>query len=213
MSKREGDMSTTVRPSIIDPQKSYTFSDYFKLNPPVDELLRYFGYQHQIQSYQLPHKAIDSSYFTSLQQELTETLLYVDLSSEVARREVLIAPVLFHVARYLKVKIRIEYYLTVNHQLNGTLDYLLQNSGNFLVVEAKDENLQRGFTQLAAELIALDQWQEHSSSFLYGAVSIGNVWQFGVLERAEKTIIQDLNLFRVPADLQGLLQTLIAILE
>ncbi|MFN8492907.1 MAG: hypothetical protein U0350_35210 [Caldilineaceae bacterium] len=30
----------SIRPSVIEPQKSYTFSDYFKLNPPVDELSR-----------------------------------------------------------------------------------------------------------------------------------------------------------------------------
>ena len=93
------------------------------------------------------------------------------------------------------------------------LDYLLQNSGNFLVVEAKDENLQRGFTQLAVELIALDQWQENPNPLVYGAVSIGNVWQFGVLDREMKTITQDINLFRVPADLHTLLQVLTAILK
>jgi hypothetical protein len=33
-------MSPFTRPSVIKPQQSYTFSDYFKLNPPVDELQR-----------------------------------------------------------------------------------------------------------------------------------------------------------------------------
>ncbi len=201
-----------IRPSVIEPQKNYTFSDYFKLNPPVDELIRYFGYEHQTQSYELPQSAINETYFAPLFQELNEILLYVDLTSESARREALIAPVLLNVARYLKVKVRIEYYLNVTNQLQGTLDYLLQNAEQFLVVEAKDENLQRGFTQLAAELIALDQWQEQANSLLYGAVSIGNVWQFGVLNRQTKTVIQDINLFRVPADIKVLLQILVAIL-
>lgn len=78
-------MSVPIR-SVIDPEKSYTFSDYFKLNPPVDELAKYFGYHHQVQSYQLPHKAADENYFAPLHQELNEILLYVDLTSEVARR-------------------------------------------------------------------------------------------------------------------------------
>jgi len=120
---------------------------------------------------------------------------------------------LLSVARYLKVKVRIEYYLDVTNQLKGTLDYYLQNQDNFLLVEAKDENLQRGFTQLAAQLIALDQWLDPGGEALYGAVSIGNVWQFGILERQTKQVIQDLNLFRVPTDLDDLLQVVVAILD
>lgn len=202
-----------MRRSVIDPQKSYTFSDYFQLNVPVDELAVYFGYAHEVQHYQLPRKAIDPTFFLPVEQEIEEFLLYVDLSSESARRETLIAPVLLNVARYLKVKVRIEYYLDVTNQLKGTLDYYLQNQDNFLLVEAKDENLQRGFTQLAAQLIALDQWLDPKSESLYGAVSIGNVWQFGILHRQHKQIVQDLNLFRVPADLDDLLQVLVAILD
>ena len=202
-----------MKRSVIDPRKSYTFSDYFHLNPPVDELVAYFGYTHQVQAYPLPKKPVDTHFFASLHQELDDFLLYVDLTSEIARRETLIAPVLLNVARYLKVKVKIEYYLTVTEQLKGTLDYFLQNHDHFLLVEAKDENLQRGFTQLAAQLIALDQWLEPGSDTLYGAVSIGNVWQFGLLQRQSKQVIQDLNLFRVPADLDELLQILVAILD
>ena len=48
---------------------------------------------------------------------------------------------------------------------------------------------------------------------MYGAVSIGNVWQFGILQRQNKSILQDLNLFRVPMDVEDLLRVLIEILE
>ncbi|MFM7558688.1 hypothetical protein [Cylindrospermopsis raciborskii] len=40
------------------------------------------------------------------------------------------------------------------------MDYLIQNSQVFLVVEAKNEDLEKGFLQLAMELIALDKWME-----------------------------------------------------
>ncbi|MEM7129020.1 MAG: hypothetical protein AAF702_21990 [Chloroflexota bacterium] len=198
---------------VIDPNKSYTFSDYFKLNPRIGEFTKYFGYRHENQDYRLPQIDIDEGYFAPLQRELNEILLYVDLTSEIARREVLIAPVLLNIARYLKIKIYIEYYLDVSNQLRGTVDYYLENSGNFLVVEAKNESLERGFVQLAAELIALDQLQENTNSMLYGAVSVGRVWQFGILEPKTKTIIQDINLFQVPAELSQLLKVLAAILE
>lgn len=160
-----------------------------------------------------PRRRLIGPILLPLHQEIAEFLLYVDLSSESARRETLIAPVLLNVARYLKVKVRIEYYLDVSNQLKGTLNYYLHSADNFLLVEAKDENLQRGFIQLAAQLIALDQWVEKGNDSLYGAVSSGNVWQFGILQRQEKQIIQDLNLFRVPADLDELLQILVAILD
>jgi len=200
------------RPSVIDPNKSYTFSDYFKLNPRIGEFTEYFGYSHENRNYKLPQATIDEDYFAPLQQELNEILLYVDLTSEIARREVLIAPVLLNIARYLKIKIFIEYYLDVTNQLRGTVDYYLQSSENFLVVEAKNESLERGFTQLAAELIALDQLQKDSSSPRFGAVSIGRIWQFGILEPDTKTIVQDINLFQVPSDLTKLLKVLAAIL-
>lgn len=60
--------------------------------------------------------------------------------------------------------------------------------------------------------MALDHWTESAIPSLYGAVSTGNIWQFGVLHRAEKRITQDLNLFRVPADLEDLLRILVAVL-
>ena len=205
-------MIQLVPENVIDPEQSYTFSDYFKLNPRIGEFVAYFGYQHKNQIYQFPQAVIDETYFASLQQELSETLVYVNLTSEIARREVLIAPILLSIVRYLKINMEIEFTLNVTNQLRGTLDYLLQGSENFLVVEAKDERLQRGFTQLAAELIALDQKQEWPTPALYGAVTVGQVWQFGILERDTKTIIQSINLFQIPGDLTALLQVLVAIL-
>ncbi len=47
---------------------------------------------------------------------------------------------------------------------------------------------------------------------LYGAVSIGNVWQFAQLTTDPPLIIQDINLWRVPTDLAELFQILIGIL-
>jgi len=46
-----------------------------------------------------------------------------------------------------------------------------------------------------------------------GAVSTGSIWQFGKLERSAKMVVQDVNLFRVPADVEEVLRVLIAILN
>ena len=130
-----------------------------------------------------------------------------------ARREFLIAPVLMESIHYTQAKIKVGYCLKVSEQLKGELDYFLQTKTQFLVIEAKNADLQRGFTQLAVELIALEQAEFASSSMLYGAVSMGNIWQFAVLDTQKKQIIQDTNLYRVPTDLLELLQVIVGILE
>ncbi len=47
---------------------------------------------------------------------------------------------------------------------------------------------------------------------LYGAVTTGDVWKFGQLDRTSHHITQDLNLFRVPEDLPTLLNRFVGIL-
>ena len=80
-----------------------------------------------------------------------------------------------------------------------------------VVIEAKKDDLTRGFTQLAAELIALAQSQSLAS--VYCAVTIGNAWRFGYLDAVNKTITQDIALYRIPNDLPQVMGTLVGILE
>jgi hypothetical protein len=61
------------------------------------------------------------------------------------------------------------------------------------------------------ELIALSEIEDQD--IFYGAVTIGNVWQFGKLERIKQEIYQDLNLFKIPDDLLELGKVLVGILE
>jgi len=108
---------------------------------------------------------------------------------------------------------QIEYPVRVSALLKGKLDYFLQRNNNLLIVEAKHEDLTRGFNQLAVELIALDQWLDDDPKPLYGSVTVGNAWQFGILDRLTKQITQDIRLYSIPTELETLLQILIAILE
>ena len=89
---------------------------------------------------------------------MEESLPHLSLTSEAARREFRIAPVLTDVLHYTQATLNVEYPITVSHQLKGYLDYLVQNQQSFLVIEANNEDLERDFVQLAIELIALDQW-------------------------------------------------------
>ena len=72
--------------------------------------------------------------------------LKIDLTSEIALREFLIAPVLGKLIDLIDVRIRPEFFLEVNHQLKGTLDYFVKSKIGFIVIEAKNGELSRGFT-------------------------------------------------------------------
>jgi hypothetical protein len=201
------------RIAIIQPEQSYTFSDYFKLNFAPQDILAYFGVSLQRRSLQLPQYVGTLDRFTELKSRIEESLPRLSLTSEMARREFLIAPVLTDILHYTQATLNIEYPVNVSNQLKGYLDYLLQNQQTFLVIEAKNEDLERGFVQLAIELIALDQWIESDQPILYGAISTGNIWQFGRFDRQTRAITQDIDLYRVPADLNDLLRILVNILE
>ncbi len=200
------------RQPIIQPEQSYSFSDYFKLNFAPQDILAYFGVSLQRRSLQLPHYLGELDRLTDLKSRIEESLPRLSLTSEMARREFLIAPVLTDLLHYTQATLNVEYPVAISNQLKGSLDYLLQNHQTFLVIEAKNEDLERGFVQLAIELIALDQWIESEQPILYGAISTGNIWQFGRFDRQSRAVTQDLDLYRVPADLDDLLRILISIL-
>jgi hypothetical protein len=201
------------RPVIIQPDQAYTFADYFKLNFAPRDILAHFNVSLQRQSLKLPHYPGPLDRLSDLKARIEESLPRLSLTSEMARREFLIAPVLTDLLHYTQAILNVEYPIAVNNQLKGSLDYLLQNQQTFLVIEAKNEDLERGFVQLAIELIALDQWIESDQPILHGAISTGNIWQFGQFDRQSRQVTQDLDLYRVPADLEELLRILVRILE
>ena len=59
----------------------------------------------------------------------------------------------------------------------------------------------------------IDNWSIIDNPILYGAVSIGNIWQFVTLHRESKEITQDINLYRVPNDLETLMKILVALIK
>lgn len=161
---------------------------------------------------QLPSSNIPTQEVNLLKQKIIKRLPKIYFSTEIARREVLISLTLLSLVDWLEIQVKIEYPLKINEQLKGTLDYYINSQKNFLVVEAKGEDLDRGFTQLAVELIAVTQWLE-SEQILYGAVTTGNIWQFAFLHPHSQQITQDLQLYRVPTDLEELFAILLGILK
>ncbi|MGB0562902.1 MAG: hypothetical protein ACPGVO_14035 [Spirulinaceae cyanobacterium] len=196
---------------ILQAEQSYTFRSYFELPYEADDILAEFDYSLVKARLALPQITKPLDYLPELKQRIEDTLPFISLSNETARRETLVSPVMLEVVRDCQCQMRIEYPLTVNRWLKGNFDYLLRSTNSLLVVEAKNDDLTRGFTQLAVELIALSHIEEQP--ILYGAVTMGDVWRFGKLERDRQQITQDLNLFKVPDDLEPLFKSLLGILK
>jgi len=198
---------------LILPSSVRGFHDYFKLTAIPEELVTAFGYHFDAVTLALPQAPEPLPWLSELGGRLAFALRLVGMSSETPRREFLIAPILGEVARHVEAHIRSEYELRISGQLKGALDYFLEAQGNLLVIEAKQADLTRGFSQLCAELIALDQAEATVGPVLHGAVSVGDIWRFGTLERRTKTLTQDLDVLSIPTDTERLVRTLIAILR
>ena len=82
------------------------FHDYFKLTADPRELAQAFGYQFQADSMALPQDGQVLSWVEALEGRLTYALKNFTFDSETARREFLIAPVLFEVAQHLGISLR-----------------------------------------------------------------------------------------------------------
>jgi hypothetical protein len=198
---------------ILKPEQSYTFSQYFLLPNPTIDILAEFEYSYDRTELELPRYLADLSYLEFLQNYLQRNIKLFNPIAEISIREFLIAPILVEICDQTKAKLYSEYPINVNEKLKGTLDYYLHKSNSLLVIEAKQSDIRRGFTQLAVELIALDQSLDHEKAILYGAVTNGDDWKFGTLYREDKRVVEDIKLYRVPEGLEDLVRVLVGILS
>jgi len=204
-----------MRKLIFQKDRRYTFSDYFSLNYPADEIAAELGYTVHFQVLDLPiNTPIDTSIIEKLTSSYYELLPKINLNSEIAKREVMIAPLLHALIRQIDVRLNIEYPLHVDDiRLGGSLDYLLRGKQEIIVIEAKKSDLDRGFNQLIAEIVALDHYEDKKEpDILYGAITVGEIWRFVQLDRNKKYIQRDIHSFRFPEDVRDILAILKGIL-
>ncbi|NEU73459.1 hypothetical protein PI95_013015 [Hassallia byssoidea VB512170] len=200
------------RPRIIQPGESYTFSKYFELPFTPEDILAELGCSYERERLLLPKSEYDLNKIEDLQRLIERNLRRVKLLSEDARKQAIIAPILLEVCEITQTQLNIEYPVSVSEQLKGSFDYYISKGKGLLVIEAKQADLSRGFTQLAVELIALDQWTKSDTPVLYGAVTTGEDWRFAIYKRQEKQIIEDIKLYRIPEEMMKLVSILIGIL-
>ncbi|BAZ16517.1 hypothetical protein NIES4071_83940 [Calothrix sp. NIES-4071] len=199
------------RPRILQPNQTYTFSEYFKLAFSPEDILAELGCTYNRERLQLPTKKSNLNTVAELTAIIERNLRRVKLLSEDARKQVIIAPILLEVCEITQTQLNIEYPISVNERLKGSLNYYINKGKGLLVVEAKQADLSKGFTQLAVELIALDLWTDSDTPILYGAVTTGEDWRFGTYNRQGKLITEDLKLYRVPEEIATLLSILVEI--
>ena len=143
---------------------------------------------------------------------LKETIPWaIAVSSEKARSEGIINPVLLEARRQLNGQISVfsgeEFNVQPEVDLTGYVDFLISRSPEQLfirspvvvLVEAKKEDLKPALGQCLAEMVAaqrFNQQKQQSISTIYGAVSSGTVWRFLKLE--EQCVTIDLTDYPLP---------------
>ncbi|MCI5143947.1 MAG: hypothetical protein D3923_00125 [Candidatus Electrothrix sp. AR3] len=203
-----------MKKSIFKEGKKYTFSDYFYLPNPIEEIVAGLGYSYFLEVVQLPKsESCNVESVNNLKRTYYNVLPKISLNSETAKHEFLIAPVLFELAKETDSKINVEYPIDVSELLSGYLDYLIRYKQELIVIEAQKGDIDRGFNQLAAELIALDKYEEEGCGMLYGVVTIGEMWIFSTLDRKNKKIIRDMHNYTIPEDVEDIFRILVGIIE
>ncbi len=133
-----------------------------------------------------------------LQETLQFNLpLALEINSEKARSELIVAPILVEIKRRLPERMSLfsgrEFNVDAARGLSGYCDFLISRSPEQLViespvialVEAKNDNIQSGLGQCMAETIAaqiFNQRQENDIQTIYGVVTTGSIWKFFKLE-------------------------------
>ena len=204
-----------MKKSIFNEGQKYTFSDYFNMPYATQEIVEALGYEFSTTALNLPRKSdFDSAIIARLNALYYAIIPKINFNSELAKREFLIAPLLLELARLADMKIDVEYPLYCNEKLAGSLDYLLTAKQDLIVIEAKKKDLDSGFNQLAAELIALDYCEDNTEiTMLYGAITLGEIWKFATLERKTKLLCKDINSYVIPTHTDEVFAILMGIMQ
>ena len=147
-----------------------------------------------------------------LTDTLKETVPWaIAVSSEKARSEGIINPVLLEVRRRLSGKISVfsgeEFTVQPEDALTGDVDFLISRSPEQLfikipavvLVATKTQDLKQALGECVAEMVAAQRFNEQkrlSISTIYGVVTSGTVWRFLKLE--QQVITVDLTNYSLP---------------
>ncbi len=150
--------------------------------------------------------------------------LAVAISTEKAKSEMILAPILIELRRMLNNQISlfsgVKFNVDSTRGLNGFCDFLISRSRqqSFIkspvvaIVEAKNDNIKSGYAQCMAEMIAAQIFNEREGKefeSIFGVVTNGNQWKF--LKLNKDTIYIDLNDYYIisPEKIMGILISMV----
>ena len=187
-----------------------------------------------IQKFELTLNEVSGLFGDVLEEESSDLLttilkenvdLAVSINTEKARSEMIISPILLEVRRKLNNEISlfsgVDFNVDNQQGLNGFCDFLISLSKEQLfvrapvitLVESKNENLKSGLAQCIAEMLAAQLFNEQKQNaikIIYGAVTIGTIWQFLKLE--DKVVSLDLTEYYIK-DVKKILGILISAIK
>ena len=196
---------------IINSDKPHSFSKFFDLTTEDTDL----GYSLSQQQLHLSNYPGELGSLHNLSNRIKEVLPFINLTTERACREILVAPVVAEIIHYTQAELRIEYPLRLSEQPHEPLDYLLTTNSQIIVIEAVEEDSSSsGIKKLATTMIALDQWiHTPNQSILLGAITTGHLWRFACLHRANKHIELGIEIYHIPDDIEPLMRIFINVLH
>lgn len=142
----------------------------------------------------VPEAVLDPAFLVRLEDEVS---LALSISTEKARSEFIIAPILSEVRRMAGRRIGllsgVDFTVDPAQGLMGVCDFVITRSSQelfieapvLMLVEAQNEDMKRGYAQCIAEMIAAQTFNAREGSEtdkVYGAVTIGERWKFLELE-------------------------------
>ncbi|NJO16960.1 MAG: hypothetical protein HC877_14835 [Thioploca sp.] len=158
----------------------------------LSQVLQTFHISYQEQNFiQIKPFEISDYLRAELQFNLIE--LVVD-SSEYALCENLIYPILREIWKAYKTDFMLwsHHPIGESDELSGVPDYLITKRSPlgkivfeqpyFIVIEAKKDNFSEGWGQCAAELVAIQQINNHPEQTLFGVVTNADRWEFAKLQ-------------------------------
>ena len=161
-----------------------------------------------------------------LRQTLDELApLAIDIDTEKARSEYIIAPILAEVRRKSPTRISlfsgVEFNPDPDNELRGVCDFLLSLSPEQLVikapvvtiVEAKNDHIKSRWGQCVAEMVGAQFFNANENQpmhTLYGVVTTGTIWRF--LRLREQTVYVDRTEYYLK-DVEKIVGILLAMLQ
>jgi len=178
----------------------------------VQDLVKEFGYSFERKWLNLPQYTGELDRSPQTQERIEEILPYVSLTSDRAKREILVSPIIRDLIHYTKAKVRIEYPIQTTEKSQQILDYFIKSNQCTVITFAKGADTDFGMTELIASLIALDRWLEDPpQTNIIGAVTTGRTWEFARLNRQSKHIEQGLEMYDFFKNFDALMRILVQV--